>query len=53
MASVEADLLAHLRALGCRERELLLCGNSIHADRLFLTLQMPTLVSFLSVSNSF
>lgn len=47
ISSVQDELLRHLEALGCNERTLLLSGNSIHADRMFLTLQMPTLTSFL------
>ncbi|CCG84321.1 protein of unknown function [Taphrina deformans PYCC 5710] len=44
---VQEEILAHLKSFGCQERTLLLSGNSIHADRMFLTLQMPALTSFL------
>lgn len=48
-ASVESALLDHLARLGCGTRTLLLAGNSIHADRLFLTHEMPRLTAFLQV----
>lgn len=50
MDQVEADLLLHLQQLGCQPKTLVLAGNSIHADRMFLTLQMPTLTEFLYVT---
>jgi oligoribonuclease len=47
VADAERLLLEHLQSLGCKQGELFLAGNSIHADRTFLQLQMPKLVGFL------
>ncbi len=44
---VEAELLSQLQRLNIPPKTLLLAGNSIHADRFFLTLQMPKLIDFL------
>ncbi|ORY86947.1 putative oligoribonuclease [Protomyces lactucae-debilis] len=47
LADAEQHLLQRLQQLGCVQGQLFLAGNSIHADRTFLQLQMPRFVQFL------
>lgn len=46
-AQAEAIILDFLRSKGAKEGQLILAGNSVHVDRLFIRKEMPKLNSFL------
>ncbi|BFZ58560.1 Oligoribonuclease, mitochondrial [Savitreella phatthalungensis] len=47
LRSCELELLDHLHSHGLKQGQCHLAGNSIHADRLFLTHQLPDFTKFL------
>ncbi len=47
LEAAEEAVLQFVREYVPQERQLVLCGNSIHVDRLFLLRQMPRLIQHL------
>ena len=47
MGEAEQIILNYLKGIGIQERQLVIAGNSIHMDKLFLFHQMPQLNEFL------
>ena len=43
MQQAEEHILDYLKSLGIQNRQLIIAGNSVHTDKLFLMHQMPKL----------